>query len=234
MPTLPLTLTFTFSDDYSPPDALRALDGTELAWIESHCDDGQALLISEYQDKPRLKAMLCALLAGVQDLDDAAWQVLTERWLDTSVGVQLDVIGAIVDLKRKGWGDEVYRPLLGAQILVLISKGDWPGIVDIMTALGIDVSISSISEPGKAEMRIILGAPFEAGAITAADAFTMIKRAKPGGVRLVFEFPAVDIADTFAWSDTTSTVTDYARGWGADDSSTGGRWADDLATTETV
>jgi hypothetical protein len=44
-----------------------------IQYIEDHAADGLALLLEQFKGKPRLAAVLRALLASVQELDDAAW-----------------------------------------------------------------------------------------------------------------------------------------------------------------
>ena len=229
MVTLAESLPWSFGG-YVPPDDLRELEGTNLAWIESHCDDGLALLLSQFRDKPRLAAMLCALLAGVQDLDDAVYQTLTERWLDTAVGVQLDQLGTIVDLPRRGWVDETYRTLLRAQVLVLRSEGTSVDLFGVLEAIGFTLSLTS-AEEHPAAIVFTLGEPFGVQ-ITEVEAFELLERAKPAGVRLDLQFPTTAVASSFTWADGEAEQADTARGWGNDAATTGGLWADVVSTED--
>lgn len=233
MSDFPLTLAFTLGGTGYVP-AETDLEGTGLAWIASHCEDGKSLLLWQFQDKPRLEALLCALLrTGVQDLDDAAWQVLTESWLDTAVGVQLDRIGEIVDLGRRGWQDEVYRTMLQAQVLVLRSSGSWPELLGILEVIGVTLALTEAHEHPPAAGRIVLGEPFGI-AIGADEAFELIDRARPAAVRFDLEFPTTAVAEACTWADGDVEQADTSRGW-ADDTPTtyGGYWADVRSTEET-
>lgn len=229
----PLTFAFTLGGcGYVAPEEWQAIEGTELAWIESHCDEGKQLLLWQFQGKPRLESLLCALLrAGVQELDDATWQVLTETLLDTAVGVNLELIGGLVDLPRKGWGDETYRQLLRAQIRVLKSKGGWPDLIRIMDRLGIDTSLVDVAVLPPAAARARLGEPLD-GAIGKVETFDMLNRARSGGVRFDLEYPESPVDEALTWADADSTQADTDRGW-ADDSPVtfGGFWAG-VSTTE--
>ena len=80
--------------------------------VEDHCADGLELLLSQFQNKPRLAGVLCALLESVQEAEDAAWQLLTERDLDSAVGAQLDQLGRLVGEERQGRTDDQYRPFV--------------------------------------------------------------------------------------------------------------------------
>lgn len=231
MPTLPAT--FPWFSGYVPPDGLATIEGTDLAWIDSHGDAGVALLLSQFRDKPKIEALLRAFLDGMQDLENAIYQVLTERWIDTAVGAQLDELGGILDLPRTGWGDETYRIMLRAQVRVLRSSGTWPDLLGILDVIGVPLSATSVSDSGMAEARVVLG-DYLSGDIEALDAFGLLERARPGGVRLTLEYPTTASATSFRFGDAaTYPTSDSLRGLGdAGDSSVGGRlggvWASSL------
>src|SRR5262249_42034837 len=54
------------------------------------------------KDKPNIAALLSALVAPAQDVEDAFQDLLTKRGIETGEGVQLDVVGKIVGQKRNG------------------------------------------------------------------------------------------------------------------------------------
>lgn len=198
--TLPFTLPTSPLDLPVLPDVLARVQ---------HCAEGKKLLLSQFRGKPRLEGILCALLDGVQDWEDAALQVYMGRWLDCAVGIQLDQLGDLIDLARAGWPDETYRMLLRAQILVLRSDGEWPDIFGVLAAIGytavhgVDVKIAA--------MRIVFAEPFNED-IGARDTFGLLERTRTGGVRLSMIFP-VDAAPAFELADTTP-ATDLDRGFG--------------------
>lgn len=218
MPFFPATFPWRFGG-YAPPDDLFSIEGTSLAWTEDHPGEGADLLLLEFKDKPRIEAYLRAMLAGVQDLEDGIYQVLTERWLDTAVGAQLDRLGQILDLGRAGWPDEIYRTLLRAQILAYKSEGTWPDLLAIVKVVGFDLTLTAISEWYPAGIRVELGeAPGEA--IEADDLFNLLERARAGGVRLEFIWPVDDPSESFTFDLDTTPDQDDAMGFG--DSVAGG------------
>lgn len=56
--------------------------------------------LGQFQGKPRLEALVKALLKPVEGLQGALRALYEERWLDTAVGKQLDGIGEIVGIPR--------------------------------------------------------------------------------------------------------------------------------------
>jgi hypothetical protein len=208
---------------------------TALTYLGDHCGDGQQLLLSQFKDSTNLKALLCALLDGVQDFDNACWQVLTERGLENAVGVQLDGIGQIVGLSRAGWTDAVYRKLLGAQTLVLRSRGRWQDLSAIMAALDVNLTVTELIDLGLAAFRIFVTDQPIGPDITAHDVFNMIVAAKGGGIRFTLQSLASADTDTFTCSDSV-TGMDTSTAQGCGDSvggGTGGHLSSALASTAT-
>lgn len=76
-----------------------------------HADRMRQHLISQFQweiidskiygDKPVLRAILSALGAEMDELNQAVNDLKNKRWIDTAEGVQLDGIGEIVDRNRQ-------------------------------------------------------------------------------------------------------------------------------------
>lgn len=76
-----------------------------------HTDRMRQHLISQFQwdvidekiygDKPVLRAILSALGAEIDEINQVVDDLKTKRWIDTAEGVQLDGIGQIVDRNRQ-------------------------------------------------------------------------------------------------------------------------------------
>ncbi len=58
-----------------------------------------------------------------EDLETAAYDVLTKIWIDTAEGAQLDLVGKHLDLPRQARDDASYRTLLKVKAEVNISSG---------------------------------------------------------------------------------------------------------------
>ncbi len=193
-----------------------------LQRIEDHCADGRASLVSQFRGKPRIEAFLCAFLESVQELDDASWQVLTERGLDSAVGAQLDIIGAIVGEERQGREDEEYRPFLRARVLVNRSHGRTEEMLAIARIVLGNVSIT-LREEFPAAFTIVVDVALE---LTPATLFRLLHQAKAAGVRLFLEYTLVPDDETFTFASAAEPELDPSRGFGsAFDANTGGRLA---------
>lgn len=229
MTTLPLTIPNYFGD-YSPPPLLARLGTSALAWNDRVAVDGASRLLPEFQEKPLLAAILLGCLAAAQDYEDGVWSVLIGCWIETAEGVQLDGLGVILDLPREGWVDDVYRPLLRAQVQVLGSDGSWDRLLLIMELMGVNVAPVQIADLPVGAMLVQLGEPLQV--LTPALVFRFLVAAKAAVWRLSLWFPTVSVDDTFTLADGDAYQDDDRRGLADDALTIGGRLAGDLTTTE--
>jgi hypothetical protein len=75
---------------------------------------------------------MCIVAEPFGEFNDVAGEVGEAFDIDTAVGVQLDVIGVVIDLPRSGFDDTFYRKLLKMQATILQGQtdGDWTGTVN--------------------------------------------------------------------------------------------------------
>jgi len=80
-------------------------------------------LTGQFQDSPKIKAMLAAIVSGFSKIESTLDQMKTERWVDSAIGAQLDGAGYIVGETRQGRDDDAYREAIRFRIFINISKG---------------------------------------------------------------------------------------------------------------
>lgn len=200
------------------PEDLRSDTDPELAYERrvDMCATGLGLLLNQVQDKPRLRAVACGLLDGMQDVENAIWQLFTERWIDTANGGQLDLLGGLLVFPRAGRLDETYRAFLRARVRVLRSNGSWPALVGVLEAIGVALADGATTyqadHPAAFVVRLHDTLPAE---VTGADVFEMLEAARAGGVRLTLVAPVASIERTFRCSNANDyLVGPSARGFG--------------------
>jgi hypothetical protein len=80
-------------------------------------------LAGQFQQSPKVKAMLEAIIGpldtALADID----ALKSERWIDSAIGKQLDGCGEIVGESRQERSDEEYREALRFRVFVNISNG---------------------------------------------------------------------------------------------------------------
>lgn len=107
----------------------------DLSYDRDVARDGVALLLEQFSKSENLKALVAILLNQIQDLEGAAWQLLTERNIEYATGAQLDGLGAIVGETRAGREDELYRVAIRVRIAVNRSNGRVEDLINILALL---------------------------------------------------------------------------------------------------
>ena len=126
--------------------------------ILTHADDAHERLAQMYRDKPILEGILAAVCAEVQEIENAIWQLASERgivllYLDgdpqfsEAVGHQLDVVGKIFRQTRGAMTDAEYRLALRAKIRVLKSSGTVEELIAVFFCVEPDALITVTTWP---------------------------------------------------------------------------------------
>lgn len=90
-----------------------------------------------FRDQPRLRALLAAFVAEVQELEESAESQRLLRRLDNAVGAQLDNYGRLLGQERLGMDDDAYRALLKIRIYANRAHGTGDNVNHVlMSALG--------------------------------------------------------------------------------------------------
>lgn len=109
-----------------------------LTQITDHADRAAARLASKLAGKPRFEALVRALVAPFQSIEDALWQ-LFESDVNTATGAALDVYGRIVGEPRSGeTDDELYRRRVRARIMANRSNGTVEDIIRVVKLILVD------------------------------------------------------------------------------------------------
>ncbi len=82
-----------------------------------------ARLPQQFKGKPRLAALLTALVQPMSDLSIALDALRDWRKIDTATGASLDVLGCVLRQPRDGANDANFRAALKTQVLILHSDG---------------------------------------------------------------------------------------------------------------
>jgi hypothetical protein len=100
--------------------------------VEDHADQAVGLLIEQYQEKPRLEALLLSYIDEGQEIENALWDVYWKRLIDNAEGAQLDTIGRIVGEPRRSRPDATYRLYVLARIRVNWSHGHARDVIEVL------------------------------------------------------------------------------------------------------
>ncbi len=161
-----------------------------------------AKLRQQDKGKEKIERFLSIIAAPFQEIEDAAWQLFTQRGIDTAVGVQLDRIGKIIGQPRDGRTDEVYRRFLSARIVVNKSGGTVDEILRVAELVLDDEDVTlTLASGGPAQLLLKLEdapVPIETATLLAVY---FLRRTVAAGVRIVVEAGADPVSSWHVWGD---------------------------------
>jgi len=134
----------------------------------------------------------------IQDLDNVAMELFTNRTIDTAVGAQLDGLGAIVGEQRGARDDDSYRLRIRVRILLNLSSGRADELLRILRMVT-DRVLTLGEEPPGAISIAVSGGPAE----LVDDLFAVALEAKAAGVRLFLRHQDGADADRFTFQGGT-------------------------------
>lgn len=168
-----------------------------------HKAQGLARLIAQYIGKPRLENLLCVYLNQIQDAEDALWELATERFVDTAVGAQLDVLGVIVGQERQGLSDDDYRALIRARIKANNSEGTSNDIRGVVVAALNDPPAGTVKVEeltiASFEVRLFAEVSFDEHILNG-----LLQDARAAGVRAILIIPMTAAANVFVFAPTSA------------------------------
>lgn len=141
--------------------------------------------------------LLVALIAPAQDIENMFQQLLTQRGVNTAVGVQLDQVGELVGCVRAGNADETYRLYIKAQILTNQSCGQINRLLQICRLIINDPNATLVAHYETSATVIIRVGVDAITYATASGLIGFLRAAKSGGVRLVLQFSEYPADETF-------------------------------------
>lgn len=190
--------------------------------VTDHADQGVALLLDQYKEKPRIEALLRSYLDEVQELEDVIADIRASRDVDTTTGVHLEKIGRKVGQPRVGV-DDLYRVFIRVRIRVNASHGKAKDVIAVakLATLGRACKfyplypasfVIDVLEPLGATLTPLAG--FIAG---------LIEEATAAGVGSSLHFSDSEEDETFAFSSDDDEQADAARGFADNAGLTGGQ-----------
>lgn len=86
-------------------------------------------IVNQFSNSPKVQALIQAIVAPLETIEDDIDALKNQRWIDTAVGKQLDGCGYIVGELRRGRNDDEYRDAILFRIFVNTSKATPPDMI---------------------------------------------------------------------------------------------------------
>lgn len=157
-----------------------------------------------------IEKLLSIIANPAQAVEDALQQLKSERFVDTAIGEQLDIIGRIVGQDREGLSDDDYRRYIRARIAANNSDGT---IEDLLTVAFLVVydEAAQLQIDNQGVATVVLRVNSIALTTTVADILVkFLGLAATAGVRVILEYCDQAPATWFKW-DTPSLGWDNGK-----------------------
>lgn len=185
----------------------------------NHVAEAIGNLIEQFKGKPNLEALISSYVTQIQDAENAAFQLITDRSIDTATGAQLDGIGQVVGLDRDGLSDDDYRTRLRVQIRLNLSTGT---IEDVLTVATLITGGSvELFEGWPASIVVTIFELTEDPALVAQ----IISEARSAGVGSQLIYSPSPEGEIFSFASGSTPETDANRGFSNTSQTTGGKFA---------
>lgn len=164
--------------------------------ITNHVEQAKQRFLHQYNDKPKLLALLSGIVEQIQPLEDAFIQLRDNRSLANAVGVQLDRLGDIIGLDRDGLNDTDYRIKLQLKIFANISEGD-PETLIAVYAFIMGATLILYQDNPPAGFMMMANTDIPPGQETVI--YEQLNKLCPAGVRMDF-MGSFDPTDAFSFA----------------------------------
>jgi hypothetical protein len=114
---------------------------SEYAYIPDHEERALADLKSNKRHKPNFAVFARSFGKATQLLEDTIADLVSSWNIDTALGKNLDLLGALVGERREGLNDDNYRNFIRARILANRSQSNADAFVEVMRLLVAPTSI---------------------------------------------------------------------------------------------
>lgn len=174
-------------------------------FITTHVTDAKERLLQQYKESAKLKALLDAFHAQVQELENVFNDLYISRVINAASGQVLDDMGTIVGQARIGFDDIRYRSLLFSKVGENTSQGDPEKVLQVVKLLAV-ANIAQIQEWYPAGYGLYFSNSIPINLINFF--YERLDRVDPAGVRLE-ALISFDETDAFAFAGPAGVASGF-------------------------
>lgn len=158
---------------------------SDITKITTHSSDAQNRLLEQYKGFPDTQNIIDAFAQQIQAIEDALYQLLTQRTIYTAVGVQLDELGSIVGISRTTNDDDIYRLEILAKVVKNVSEGKTEDLISVYKYVtGASIVIYQDIYPAAVFMQS--DGSLLSGFANPNPVFDLVQESAPAGVEVSF------------------------------------------------
>lgn len=165
--------------------------------LDNYVDESLQFLTYQFKGKENISALVSGFAEQQQTVENANWQLFTERYLDVAEGKQLDDIGKIVGEPRLGRDDDEYRDAISVRIIINDSSGEPASVISVFKIITDSTAVNLIEiEPAT----LVLQGD---GPNLPENLFEIMNEVKVAGVRLIITSTGGETPFSFDGNDET-------------------------------
>lgn len=155
--------------------------------------------IDQFKNSVDLKALMASYAEQIQDLEDAAFEVMLERVLPTAEGVQLSILGAIVQQPRTTSDDTEFKVAINARIAINLSDSTPEDVINVGVLLFQTTGEAfCIREEYPAQLRVFVIDPITISPTLVQE---LLDEADPAGNRLLLSYSPAAVSTRLRFTD---------------------------------
>jgi hypothetical protein len=178
---------------------------------EEHVTEALSRLLEQFKHRPNIEAVISALVSQIQDLENAAFDLYTKRWIDSAEGVHLDNLGKIVGQPRAGMTDPDFRLWIKARIISNRTRGRYD---DLLAIADLVLDTTENFYLYERDTATLVAALYSSSDLSVGRFFDILFSAKAAGVRLILEHSSSPFAALFRFAPSSAVVDDSGYGFG--------------------
>ena len=155
--------------------------------------------LDQFKNSVDLKALAASYAGQIQDLEDAVFEVILERVLPTAEGVQLTILGAIVQQPRTTNDDTEFKIAINARIAINLSDSTPEDVIKVGVLIFETTGETfCIREEPPAQLRVTVIDPLT---ISPTLVQQLLDEADAAGNRLLLSYTPSAIATRLRFTD---------------------------------
>lgn len=155
---------------------------SEVIYNPDHISEALNIILSQFRVEPRINALVRALVAGIQSLEDDLFNTLVGTPLEIAPSGTLDQWGVILDEPREGLDDNQYRSILVTKLSALRSNGSVHDVLKVWLLLNPQAADAFFTSTYPAAYRLSVTSELAYDDTTRARIIRIIEGVRPAGV----------------------------------------------------
>lgn len=165
--------------------SLGWFEGTPLQddTITDHSERAKALLIEQFEESEKLKALIGVYVNQIQDIEFTISDIISSRNIEKATGNSLDIIGERVGESRSFRSDTDYRIAIKFKIYLNTSNGEPETVIEALKTFA-QASIIHYTEPAPATVLLY----YQSDIIPPSGLIQKIEQISPAGVKIMIGY----------------------------------------------